>query len=182
MGGRAMPIWGWQGVEAYGEFGGMDGFLGARGSLMLDVVFLAMFLVVPVMFLSIGLAKKRHDYTTHKWIQLILGIVLLVAVVAFEVDMRINGWKHRAEASPFYVKDAWCGVWYALTIHLCFAVPTFGLWVLVIARALMLFPNPPMPGPHSKAHKFWGWLAALGMSGTAATGWIFYYLAFVAVK
>lgn len=148
---------------------------------MLDVVFLAMFLVVPAMFLSIGIAKKRHDYQTHKWIQLVLGAVLFIAVVAFEVDMRMSGWKHRAEASPFFVKDAWCGVMYALVIHLCFAIPTFLLWVLVIGRALYLFPSPPTPGPHSQAHKFWGWLAALGMTGTAVTGWIFYYLAFVAI-
>lgn len=177
-----MPLWGWQDAVAAEQLSGMDGFLGARGSLMLDVVFLAMFLVVPAMFLSIGIAKKRHDYNTHKWLQLTLGTVLLLAVVAFEVDMRINGWKHRAEPSPYFTAGAWCPVMYALAIHLGFAIPTFVIWVAVIVRALLLFPSPPTPGPHSQAHKFWGWIAALGMTGTAVTGWIFYYLAFVAAK
>jgi putative membrane protein len=160
----------------------MSGFLGSRGTLMLDVVFLAMFLVVPAMFFSIGLAKKRRDFVNHKRLQLILGSVLFLAVVAFEVDMRVNGWEHLAEPSPYHVKGAWCAVWYALAIHLSFAIPTFLLWIVVIARALILFPNPPLPGRHSKAHKFWGWLAVLGMTGTAITGWLFYYLAFVATK
>jgi putative membrane protein len=149
---------------------------------MLDVVFLAMFLVIPVMFYSIGVAKRQRNFYLHKWLQLILGTVLLLAVTAFEVDMRLNDWKPRAEASPFFVKGQWCTVWYALLIHLSFAVPTGLLWIVVIARALRSFPSPPAPGMHSKSHKFWGWLAALGMTGTALTGWIFYYLAFVATK
>jgi putative membrane protein len=175
-----MWLLGWQDPAAQTQFKGINGFLGARGSLMLDVVFLAMFLVIPVMFFSIALAKKRGKYNLHKWIQLTLGIVLLLAVAAFEIDMRLNDWKPRAFASPYYKHGEWCPVWYSLFIHLGFAVPTLLLWVAVIARALRQFPSPPTPGPHSKAHKFWGWLAALGMSGTAFTGWIFYYLAFVA--
>jgi putative membrane protein len=158
----------------------MSGFLGSRGTLMLDVVFLAMFLVVPAMFFSVGIVKYRRDYANHKRLQLVLGAVLFLAVVAFEIDMRINGWEHLAKDSPYYVKDSWSAVWYALVIHLSFAIPTFLLWVFVIARALWLYPSPPVPGAHSPSHKFWGWLAVLGMTGTAITGWIFYYLAFVA--
>lgn len=177
-----MQLFGWQGTGTVAEFTGINGFLGTRGSLMLDVVFLAMFLVIPVMFFSIGVAKKQGKYNLHKWLQLTLGAVLLLAVTAFEVDMRLNDWKPRAEPSPFFVKGEWCAVWYSLAIHLSFAVPTLFLWIAVIVRALLLFPSPPTPGPHSKAHKFWGWIAALGMTGTAITGWIFYYLAFVATK
>jgi putative membrane protein len=50
----------------------------------------------------------------------------------------------------------------------------------VIIQGLRKFPRPPAPGVHSTSHKFWGWLAAISMSMTAITGWIFYYLAFVA--
>ena len=96
--------------------------------------------------------------------------------------MRLNDWKPRAEPSPYFVKGEWCTVWYSLAIHLSFAVPTLFLWIAVIVRALLLFPSPPTPGLHSKAHKLWGWIAALGMTDTAVTGWLFYYLAFVATR
>jgi putative membrane protein len=175
-----MLLWGWQTADTE-AYEGINGFLGFRGSLMLDVVFLAMFLVLPVMFYAIALAKQQK-FSAHKQLQVILGAVLFVAIVAFELDLQINGWRHRAEPSPYYVHGEWCGVWYSIIIHLLFAIPTFFLWIWVIVRALLKFPSPPVPGLHSQSHKFWGWLAALGMTGTTITGWIFYYVAFVATK
>jgi hypothetical protein len=82
---------------------GLDGFLGTRASLMLDVVFLAMFAVIPAMGLSIALVRYLRLYTLHKWIQLTLGAILLLAVTAFELDMRLFGWRERAAASPYYI-------------------------------------------------------------------------------
>ena len=44
------------------QFSGTNGFLGTRGSLMLDVVFLAMFAIVPVLALTtiyLGLTERR---------------------------------------------------------------------------------------------------------------------------
>ena len=54
-----------------------DGFLGTRASLMLDVVFLAMFVVVPALAWSVYLVKVRRNYGLHKRVQLLLGSVLL---------------------------------------------------------------------------------------------------------
>ena len=147
---------------------------------MLDVVFVAMFLVVPVLGVSIYLVKQGR-YALHKRIQLTLGIVLLAAVMAFEVDMRIfTDWEKLAEPSPYYRTDGWSTVWAALTIHLAFAIPAAFLWAFVIIQALRNLPNPPLPGPHSASHKRWGWLAAFTMVMTAVTGWVFYWLAFMA--
>jgi hypothetical protein len=156
---------------------GIDGFLGTRASLMLDVVFLAMFAVVPLLIWSIWLVRYRRNYRLHKRVQVILGSVLLVAVTLFEIDLRFfTDWRQRAEPSPYYAN--W--VFPALYIHLFFAVPTALLWVTVIVRALRRFANPPQPGPHSRQHIFWAWLAAIEMCLTALTGWIFYLLAFAA--
>jgi putative membrane protein len=162
---------------------GIDGFLGFRGSLMLDVVFLAMFAVLPALAASIYVVKQRR-FELHKKLQLTLGVILLLAVVAFEVDIRLNGWTERAQPSPYFSLDAkWsCPAGVALIIHLFFAIPTTLLWTVVTVRALRKFPDPPQPGTHSASHKFWGWLAVLEMLGTALTGWVFYYLAFVAEK
>ena len=74
----------------------IDGFLGTRASLMLDVVFLAMFAVLVILAISIFLVRNRRNFLWHKRIQLFLGLVLLITVTLFEADMRINGWLDRA--------------------------------------------------------------------------------------
>lgn len=164
------------------EFSGIDGFLGTRGSLMMDIVVLAMFAVVPVMAISIYLAKYHRLYRLHKRIQITLGAVLLVAVALFELDIQyISQWEQRAEPSPYFaVAEQWsCPAGISLVVHLTFAVPTAVLWVYVILAALRNFPSPPAPGPYSRRHIFWARLAAFEMVMTAVTGWTFYVLAFV---
>lgn len=159
------------------EFPGIDGFLGTRASLMLDVVFIAMFLVIAVMGWSIYQVRYRRRYTLHKRVQLVIAGILLVAVSAFEIDMRLHGWEERAageiggSAGPI--------VWKALYVHLIFAITSFILWPLVIFRAWRQYPTPPAPGEHSRSHLFWARLAAIDMLLTSITGWVFYYLAFV---
>ena len=159
----------------------MNGFLGTRGSFMLDVVFLAMMLVLPIMGISRFLVRNRGKHALHRRIQLILAVVLLAAVIAFEVDVRVFGWRDRAAPSPFWQDGAW-NDWidYSLIVHLCFAIPTPFIWGGVIWGALRGFPKPTRPGAHSKTHRRWGTIAMVMMAMTSITGWIFYWLAFVA--
>lgn len=163
-----------------GDLPGIHGFLGTRASFMLDFVVLAMVGILPIMAWSIWQAKQGR-YLLHKRMQLGLAAVLALAVGLFELDMRIHGWRTRAEASPYYGTDGSPGVVdYALYVHLFFALTTVALWITVIARALRHFPHPPQPGPHSRSHVLWAKLAAADMAMTAVTGWLFYWLAFVA--
>lgn len=158
-----------------------QGFLGTRGSWMIDMVFVAMFAVLPVLCWSIYGVRRKRAYAGHKRWQLALGIALLLAVSAFELEMRLYGWQHRAEPSPYWRAGAlndWID--WSLLVHLCFAIPTFVLWIVVIIRALRNFPRPPHPAAHSRSHRRWGWSAAIGMTLTAVTGWVFYWFAFVA--
>jgi putative membrane protein len=160
---------------------GIDGFLGTRASFMLDVVALAMAVVLPVLGWSIYVVKYRRRYALHKRVQLTLGAVLLVTVLLFELDMRINGWRDRAAPSPYGGHGGdidW--VYAALGVHLCFAITAAALWGTVIIRALRAFPRPAAPSPHSAWHRRYARLAAIDMVCTAVTGWIFYWLAFVA--
>ena len=162
------------------QFEGINGFLGTRASLMLDVVFLAMFVVIPVMAWSIYQVKYHRRYSLHKRVQVILGVVLLIAVVAFEVDMRLNDWTPRAEPSPYW-NGGWSDVVHiSLIVHLFFAIPTTFLWIFVIVQALRRFAKPPEPNEYSPKHRFWARLAAIEMTLTAITGWVFYWLAFAA--
>jgi hypothetical protein len=179
---------------------GIDGFLGTRASIMLDLVFLAMFAVLPVLAWSIWQVRVHRRFQLHQRVQWTLAAILLAAVTLFEIDMRfVSGWRERAEASPYFApvysadpisQQIFCGllgcddvpgwVFRALAIHLVFATSTTALWVFVIATASRRFGNPPVPGAHSASHRRFGWLAAADMALTALTGWIFYWLAFVA--
>ncbi len=159
------------------DFPGMDGFLGTRASLMLDVVFVAMFVVIAVMGWSIYQVCVHNRFTLHKWVQLGLAAVLLVAVTAFEVDMRLYGWEERAAGE--LGGSAGPAVWKALYTHLVFAITSSMLWPVVIFRAWRQFPIPPTPNQHSRSHIFWARLAAIDMTLTSITGWVFYALAFM---
>ena len=155
-----------------------QGVLPTRGSLMLDIVFMAMFAIVPIMFASIWLVRKHQKYQLHKRIQITTAVVLLLAVGAFEIDMQLfTEWRELAAPSPWYDSGV---VGWALFVHLLFAIPTPMVWGWTIFRALKRFPVPVAPGPYSVAHRFWGRLSAILMTLTAVTGWLFYYLAFVA--
>ena len=160
---------------------GIDGFLGTRASLMLDVVAVALVALLPSVAVSIYLVRVRRKYLLHKRLQLTLAAVLLVTIVAFETDMRINGWQARAVESPYFHSPSGVSpLMLVLWIHLSFAITTPILWAVVVVQALRHFPRYPAPTRHSRAHKFLGWTAAIDMVGTAVTGWIFYWMAFVA--
>lgn len=156
---------------------GIDGFLGTRAPFMIDVVSLAMVGVVLVLAWSVYQVKIRRRYWLHKWTQITLGVVLLVVVILFEIDIRLHGWEDRAaqqiggHPEPIVIAALW--------VHLVFAVSTVILWPVTIGLAIKNFGEPPAPGPHSRIHVPLARTAAADMVLTAITGWIFYWLAFV---
>jgi putative membrane protein len=156
---------------------GIDGFLGTRASLTVDVLCLAMLVVVLVLAWSVYQVKCRRRYQLHKWTQITLGVILLIVVTLFEIDIRLHGWETRAAGDAG--GRASTAVWYALYVHLIFAVSSIILWPATIILAVRNFPSPPRPGPHSRIHVPLARLAALDMVMTAITGWVFYWLAFV---
>lgn len=180
------------------DYPGIDGFLGTRASITLDMVFVALLAIIPILGLSIRLAK-RGQYERHKRIQLTLAATLAAAVTLFEIDMRlVSGWRQRAMASPYYADATAGSVWTAiccdllqmqavpgwvfraLAVHLVFAISTTVLWIFVTAGALRRGSPLPWPSGQGSSHRFWGRLAAWDMVMTAASGWAFYWLAFVA--
>ena len=157
-------------------FGGIDGFLGTRASVGMDVVLVGLWLLLPVLAWSISLVRRGH-YSTHKMLQLVIAGALLAAIVVFEIDVRlVSDWKLRARPSPWWPG----GVFGSLAIHLVFAVSTFALLVWVLWEALRRFPVPPAPGTHGPRHRWLARLAAIDLALTALTGTAFYWLAFVA--
>jgi uncharacterized membrane protein YozB (DUF420 family) len=142
---------------------------------MMDVVALSMLVVIPLLLFSSYSVKLRSQYILHKRIQMFLGITLLIVVVLFEVDVRINGWRHNAEESPFYGTP----LNIVLAVHLLFAVSTTLLWIATFTGALRNIPSPPGPSKFSPRHRRLAHWAVKGMVGTGVTGWLFYWLAFV---
>lgn len=152
-----------------------QGFLPTRGSYVLDAIFVAMFAIMIFLSANIVLVKKGY-YQVHRNLQLTLSLILVVAIIIFEIDVRFfTQWRELAKSSRFYA-DGW--VDWAMAIHLSFAIPTPFVWGFVIYQALRKFPSPAAPSDHSAVHRRWGWIAAGMMYGTGITGCVFYWLAF----
>jgi putative membrane protein len=155
----------------------MEGFIPqSRGSFMLDLVAVAMFAVLPALAFGIHLVKDKLNYAAHKKVMLTISATLAVAVILFELEMRLVGWRDLAAPSPYY--DTLMP--FALGIHLVCSISTVGALIATVWFAVRGFPIPPIPGAHSPQHKKLGKLSALGLFLTSITGWIFYYLAFIA--
>lgn len=160
-----------------------SGFLGFPSStLMLDVVVSALVLVVPILLFSLFLVKVRKNFTAHRNVQLLLAVVLLIAVVLFEIDIRLHGgWEqivNRPEGriTPERMET----IRQSLYVHLVFAISTPIVWGITIVGALRKFANPPVPSPYSRVHKVLGWVSVIDLTMTSVTGLMFYYLAFIA--
>ncbi len=148
---------------------------------MLDFVVSALVLIVPLVLFSLFLVKIKKNYTGHRNLQILLGIVLLAAVSAFEIDMRMQGGWQEIVAKREIPFDAtqMTEVRNILYVHLVFAITTPFLWVLTMFLALKNFPSPPVPTGHSKVHKLLGWCATIDLVMTSVTGLFWYYKAFI---
>lgn len=162
----------------------IEGFLPfSRATIMFDVVAVALVAFLPALAVSILLAK-RGRYLLHKRLQLTLGIVLLITVVLFEIDVQATklfvegGWRTLTVESPYHGAP----IDRLLRFHLVFATTTAVLWIVTVWQALANFPHPPVPGAYGKNHKVLAWCSTVGMILTCTTGWTFYYMAFVATK
>ena len=161
------------------------GFLGYQTSFMLDFVVTALVIIVPALLYSLYQVRMRRHYSAHRRLQMILGIILLVAVGAFEVDLQIvhGGWQNivaRQPLSPDALAQKIDSVRPWLWVHLLFAVSTPLFWAVTIFLALRRFPNPPTPNAHSRLHAVLGWISTVDITLTSVTGLAFYYVAFVA--
>ena len=108
-----------------------NGFLGNPTSFMLDFVVCALAVLVPLLLYSLFVVKKQKKYTLHRNLQVVLGVVLLIAVSAFEVDMQWvqGGWenvmgKQLDTLGEEGLASKIAAVRKVLHIHLLFAVST----------------------------------------------------------
>ena len=74
---------------------------------MLDLVVVAMAITLPVLACSIWLVRRKRLYSVHKFIQLAVSSVLVVAIALFELEMRLVGWQQYATESPWSRTGRW---------------------------------------------------------------------------
>lgn len=154
-----------------------EGLLGSRADLVMDLVLLSLLFILPLMLYSYR-CVRRGEYALHRQWQLTLGIVLGLAVVLFELDMRFAGGVYELARGGRYYDTLILDV--TLYVHLFFSVTTAFIWLVLILLSLKRFAKPPQPNSFSQTHRLWGRLGMLDMIMTAVTGYILYWIAFVA--
>lgn len=146
---------------------------------MLDFVAVAMLAVTVVLAVSVYIVRVKKNPSLHRTIQITTAIILILALIGFEVDVRFfTRWRELAEISPYYESGF---VDRCLFVHLLFAIPTPFVWGAVIFMGLKRFKTGFEQGNVNRTHRIQGRIAAGMMVMTAVTGWFFYYVAFVAV-
>ena len=158
-----------------------DGFLGYQTTFMLDVVAIALFVVVLVLAWSLFAVKVQKNYLLHKRLQILLGVVLLIAVGLFEVDIRLQGGIDGILAKRTIPLSSLQRTFFnqLLIVHLVFAITTVAVWAVTLTLALRRIPSPPGPCAHSELHKKLGWISALDITATSITGLLVYYYGFM---
>jgi len=152
------------------------GFLGTRGDLLMDAVVVAIVLTPFLFFWAVRLARSGR-YTQHRNLQTGLLGVLLLAVILFEVDVRVSGGTEAFLAGSPYLGTAL--LTWLLRIHVAIAVATFGLWLAIVVQAWRARMDLH-PQAFSAVHRRRGYWVFAGVVFTAVSGVWLYWIGFVA--
>lgn len=152
----------------------MPGFLGTGAPFMMDLVMIALLVINPALFWSIQQAKKGR-FELHKKVQLSLASILLIAVVLFEIEIRlangiVNIIGEEKYTTLFQV---------VLYIHIFFSVTTTIIWAVLSFKGYKLYTPNGFPDDYQSTHKKMGWLGAIDLLLTTLTGFVVYYLGFI---
>lgn len=148
----------------------------SRAHWAIDALALAMLVVIPLSMVSFSIVKFFRQTRLHLWLQVAISVVMGVFLLAFELSIRIVGWREQAEVSPYYESYLLA----LLFLHLLCAVPAVGLWYYTLYKALKEFSFSAKPGKYSMMHRRMGWVSYLFLLMANLTGYGFYYLAFIA--
>lgn len=147
----------------------------SRASLVFDVVFVSLWALVFLVGGSI-FAVIRGYYRVHKGCQIVSSLALCAVLLYFEIEIRLSGWTHLATPSPYYATFLFPFLYF----HIGVACLSLFVWGKTLWLALRRFSSPPAPGTFSSDHRRQGKWALGSLLATAVTGWIFYWMAFMA--
>ncbi len=151
------------------------GFLGTRADVLMDVVFLAVLATPFLLMVSFRIAR-RHELGRHRTLQTALLSVLLVAVMLFELDVRLSGGSGSLMKGSSY---AGTGGLRALVIaHVGGNVITFIAWLVLVVMSRRRF-GAVLPGKFSLTHRRVGTWVFGGTVYGAVTAVAMYVIGFV---
>jgi len=157
----------------------MEGFLGTDAPFMMDFVVVALVAVVPALMYSVASVKKGK-VELHKKMQIGLAIILLIAVLLFELEIRLAGGIFNLMENSVYHGSSKFEI--VLFIHLIFAVTTPFLWGWTIFSGLKNYEGGKFKEGYAKKHIFLGRISIIDLLLTSGTGLLVYYMAFICIK
>ncbi len=141
----------------------------------MDVVFLSTLATPLILLWGIRFAGKG-DFTRHRAVQTTLLCVLLVAVVLFELDVRVSGSSGSLMKGSSYAGTGWLrGI---LLAHVLANVATFFAWMVLVVRSWRRFEGT-LPGTFSAGHRRVGRFVFGGTVFGAVSAVAMYVLGFV---
>jgi len=152
------------------------GFLGTRAPFFMDFVTLIVAMLPLLIGIAISFAKK-HNYTLHGVLQIVIFAVSIVVVAYFEYGVRLGG-GYEAFVQHTTVSHAYLFV--VLIIHIVISMLTLGIWTSTLLKAYKGSKRGGiLPGVGSYAHKRAGMRTFMGIVLTSLTGIWVYLLLFV---
>lgn len=149
----------------------MEGFLGTRGDFIVDLV-MTISGFLPFLLLFTFYLAARSKYDAHKYLQILLFIIVTLLVVALELDVRSGELPKISQQSPYAGTKE---LKIVFIIHLFFAVSAFVGWFWLITKSMMRYPRF-FEFDHKKMGKF----IFFNILMMAITGWILYWMTFAA--
>lgn len=146
---------------------------------LIDIVNFSFIVIVPALIYS-WIKVRNGEYSLHKKVQLTLFAVLFVAVILFEVDLKMRGGIFEMVKDSQFAGTAFLNglIWF----HMFVSITTSFIWIGLVAMSLWKFASPPVPNNFSGMHKFWGKIGMIDMILTGITGVMLYVLGFAMTK
>lgn len=152
----------------------MRGFLGTNAPFMMDVVVISLVLVMPMLAFSI-LQAKRGAIGLHRRLQFLLSILLTIAVLLFEVEMRVAGGIKNLIETDRYTISFRIFLWF----HIFLAVSTLILWCITFFHANKNFDGKNMLESYKPTHRKLGISSTVFLVLTSVTGLVVYAWCFL---
>jgi len=150
------------------------GFLGTKAPFFMDFVTLIVACLPLLVGIAISFAKK-HNYTLHAVMQVIIFVISILVVGYFEYGVRLGG-GYEAFVKNTHVSHDY--LFTVLVIHIIISVITLGIWANTLFKAKRDYEKG-LPGPYSRSHKKAGLRTFIGIVLTSLTGIWVYLLLFV---
>ncbi|MEQ1857038.1 MAG: hypothetical protein ABL963_11225 [Longimicrobiales bacterium] len=151
-----------------------SGFLGGRGSLLVDVVFVCN-LIAPAWALVAASAARRGEHAKHMRLQLTLWAVMIANLLLLEGHIRLSGGSGSVTAGSPYA-----GTTLMTVVFLAHVVPAVATYMVWSGLVFVTYRRRASLGGFGPRHRALGKAVIGGLVWTALSACAIYYLTFLA--